>query len=98
MKLINKKRVFDLVEKGAMLVDMRSPVDFRDGTIPKAINLPLKNFLNKITGIQRNQKIIIFGKSISDQEIKSACNYAEQLGFEYLYVTEYKQLAEEMGA
>lgn len=98
MKLINKKRVFDLVEKGALLVDMRSPVDFRDGSIPKAVNLPLKNFLNKITGIQRKQKIIIFGKSISDQDIKSACNYAEQLGFENLYVSEYKQLVEEKGA
>ena len=40
MKRINKERATQLIEKGATLVDMRSPVSFRDGHIKGAVNLP----------------------------------------------------------
>lgn len=97
MRRISKKRVISMVDKGAILVDMRSPVEFRDGSVPKAINLPLRNFVNKIMGMERSQKIIIFSNSMKDSDLRSACNYAEQLGFENIYVTEYSQLEEKKG-
>lgn len=95
MKRVNKEKVFQLVGKGALLIDLRSPVDFRDGSIAGATNLPLKNFLNKIVGLNRKQKLVIFSEGIDDPDLKSATNYAEQLGFSDLFVTEYKQLAKE---
>lgn len=95
MKKVNKKRALALVGKGAMLVDMRSPVDFRDGSVPGAQNLPLKNFLNKIVGMNRKQKFVLFARDIEDADMKNAANYAEQLGFEELFVSEYKQLIKE---
>lgn len=93
MKKVNKERALALVTKGAMLVDMRSPVDFRDGSIPGAQNLPLKNFLNKIVGLDRKQKFVLFAREIEDKDMRNAVNYAEQLGFTELFVSEYKQLA-----
>lgn len=93
MKKVNKEKAFTLVKKGAMLVDMRSPVDFRDGSIPGAQNLPLKNFLNKIVGLDRKQKFVLFARDIEDNDMCNAVNYAEQLGFTELFVSEYKQLA-----
>lgn len=93
MKRVNKEKAEQLVNKGAMLVDMRSPVDFRDGSIKGATNLPLKNFLNKIVGLNRKQKFVLFAKSIDDADLKNAINYAEQLGFTDLFIAEYKQLA-----
>ena len=57
MKLVNKDRANKLVDKGALLIDMRSPIDFRDGHIQNSVNLPLKNFTNKLIGLKRNQKI-----------------------------------------
>lgn len=95
MKKVNKKRALSLVSKGAMLVDMRSPVDFRDGSIPGAQNLPLKNFLNKIVGMNRKQKFVLFARDIDDNDMKNAVNYAEQLGFTDLFISEYKQLIRE---
>lgn len=95
MKMINKKRALAMVAKGAMLVDMRSPVDFRDGTVAGAVNLPLKNFLNTITGMARTKKIVVFGKTVDDLDVKSAYNYSIQLGFDDVYVIQYDQLVAE---
>lgn len=96
MKMVNKKKAMDLVSKGALLVDMRSPVDFRDGSIKGSVNLPLKNFTNKLIGLKKDQKVVIFGKTVTDPDIKSACGYADQLGIgNNIFVTEYKQLLDE---
>lgn len=94
MKLVNKERTHKLVDKGALLVDLRSPVDFRDGAIKGSVNLPLKNFTNKLIGLNRNQKIVLISKSITDPDVKTACGYADQLGFGDVFVTEYNQLLE----
>lgn len=95
MRKINKERALHLVGKGAMLVDMRSPVSYRNGSIAGAANLPLKNFLNKIIGMNRKQKFVLFAEDINDSDMSNAINYAEQLGFTDLFVSEYKQLAKE---
>ncbi len=92
MKKIGKNGVEQLVAKGALLVDMRSPVDFRDGSIAGAINLPFRNFLNKITGLDRKVKIIIFGKEMDDSDVTQGYNYANQLGFTDIYVSSYLSL------
>lgn len=95
MRKINKERALHLVDKGAMLVDMRSSVSYRNGSIAGAANLPLKNFLNKIIGMNRKQKFVLFAEDINDSDMSNAINYAEQLGFTDLFVSEYKQLAKE---
>ena len=95
MKKVNKEKALQLVNKGAMLVDMRSPVDFRDGSISGATNLPLKNFLNKIIGMNRKQKFVLFARDINDADMRNAANYAEQLGFPELFISEYKQLSKQ---
>ena len=50
---VGKKRVDKLVGNGAMLIDMRSPVAFRNGSVDRSVNLPLRNFLNELTGMNR---------------------------------------------
>ena len=93
MKRVNKEKALQLVSKGALLIDMRSPVDFRDGSIPGARNLPLKNFTNTIFGLNRKQKLVLFANDINDADMHRAVNYANQLGFADLYISEYRQLA-----
>lgn len=94
MKTINKQKVEQLVSKGAILVDMRSPVDFRDAHIDGAINLPLKNFTNKIMGMPRTTTIVMYSAAASDPDLLSGVNYAEILGFTKLHVAEYSQLVD----
>ncbi|PPD55298.1 MAG: hypothetical protein CTY12_01445 [Methylotenera sp.] len=87
-KPIDKKRAEQLVEKGALLIDVRDPVSFRDGSLKNAINLPLVNMSQLMTK-DKNTKLIFFGKSKSDNELQLALSYAVQLKFEHvLYIND----------
>lgn len=93
MKKIDKKTFLKLVEKKNVLVaDMRNPVNYRDGHITNSLNLPLKNFTNKIMGLGRNYHIIAYSTSFDDADMALGIRYAEQLGFTNLYVAEYNTL------
>ena len=90
-KSINRKRVNQLVKHDALLVDMRSPVAYRNGSIDGAVNHPLKNFLNELTGMNRKTKIIVFGDTEEDPDVVTGINYGAQLGFT-MFVSSYKRL------
>lgn len=81
---INGKRAQKLVEKGALLVDVRSPVSFRDGTIPGAINLSLRQ-ISSLVREPKKRVLIFFGESETDDTLKAAVNYAMQFGFEQVF-------------
>ena len=92
-KSVNRKRVDQLVERGAILVDMRSPVAFRNGSVDGSVNLPLKNFLNQLSGMNRKTNIILFADSEDDPDVVTGINYAAQLGFD-VFVSDYKKLVD----
>ena len=94
MKRISKVRFEKLMEKetAPLLVDMRSPVSFRDGHLPNAVNLPLKNFVNKIMALPRETEIVVYSTSINDVDMVQGLNYAEQLGFRKIYQAEFDDL------
>jgi rhodanese-related sulfurtransferase len=98
MKIITKRKFDELVKKGAMVIDMRSPVAYRDGSIPGAVNLPLKPFLNKLIGIDKKKKIIIFGTNLDLNDLKTAYQYASKLGYENIFVADYNTLVEKIPA
>jgi hypothetical protein len=95
MKMISKSKALDLVQRGALLVDMRSPVAFRDGHVDGAINLPLRNFTNKIMGMDKKTKIIIYGDEVTDAVLRQGDMYAETLGFVDVFIADYKTLTGE---
>jgi thiosulfate sulfurtransferase len=92
MRRINKEKANKLLTKGAILVDMRSPVAYRDGHITGSQNLPLKNFTNLLMKTDRKKSIIIYGESFEDKDLSHGFNYAEQLGFTEVFATDYETL------
>lgn len=78
------RRAQKLVEKGAMLIDVRSPVSYRDGTIPGAVNMSLRQ-ISLLTREPKNRSLIFFGESDHDDTLKAAINYAFQYGFMNVY-------------
>ena len=90
-KEIGRNRVMKLIEKGAMLIDMRTPVEFRDGTVNGAINLPLRNMLNKIMAVPRNTTLVFFSNE-GDDDLNIASKYAIELGFSDVYISNYTTL------
>lgn len=83
MKYINGKKAKDLIEKkSALLVDTRNPVDFRNGSLPNAVNLPLRNLMNTLMEYRGSKTpIIIFGDE-NDNTLTVAANYADNLRVE----------------
>ena len=78
--------------KNVLLADMRSPVSFRDGHLEGAVNLPLKNFTNKIMPMPKNTVIVAYSDRYHDIDLVQGVKYAEQLGFSDIYIAEYKWL------
>ena len=93
MNKIGKTKAQKLLAKGAVLVDMRSPVLYRDGHIAGAVNLPLKNFTNLLMGTPDKKKpIVIYGTTTEDVDVTHGFKYAEQLGFTQVFATDYESL------
>lgn len=92
MKRIGNNKALELINKGAMLVDMRSPVAYRDRHVTGAVNLPLRNFLNTIQKMDRKHAIIIYSDSVTDDVLRQGNTYAENLGFSNIYITSYADM------
>lgn len=90
MRHITKERFTKLVNKGTMLVDMRSPVAFRNGHIAGAMNMTLRQFTNYLMILSnRNLEIILYCDTFCEDDLKHALNYADQLGFTKILTADY---------
>ncbi len=92
MKRIGKTKAVELVKRGALLVDMRSPVSFRDGHVEGSVNLPLRNFVNRIMPMDKKTQIIIYSDFVTDDVLRWGNTYATNLGFTEVFVTDYTSL------
>lgn len=81
---ISGSKAKKLVDKGAVLVDVRNPVAYRDGSLPGAINLSLRQ-LSQLAPKPKNIPIVLFGDSDDDPTLKSAINYVSLYGFDKVY-------------
>lgn len=82
---ITGKKAQDLVKKGALLIDLRDPVSFRDKSIPGAVNLSLR----QVSSVQKHPKatkIVLIGDPADKGTVTSAGNYLSQYGFQHVYV------------
>jgi rhodanese-related sulfurtransferase len=76
-------------KKSTMVIDMRSPIEYRNGHIDESVNLPLRNFLNTITPLNKETKLILFADAMDNEDLVAGIKYAAQLGFNNIYTTEY---------
>lgn len=69
-----------LVEKrGYSVIDTRSPVEYRNGTLFNAPNAPLRNFLSVFVPMLReSNKIVLIGSEKDNEAFKACIRYAEQ--------------------
>lgn len=74
---ISGKKAKRMVDKGALLFDTRSPVQFRDGTLAGAVNISPRS-VSVLIKYPKNTKMVFFGESTDTSTI---INYATQMGF-----------------
>ncbi len=53
----------ELVEQGALLVDVRTPQEYEQHHIPGALNLPLQELDNRISELPEDQDIVLYCRS-----------------------------------
>lgn len=93
MRHITKERFNKLVAKGITLIDMRSPVSFRDGHIHGAMNFTLRQFTNYLMVLSdKSKQIIVYCDSFCEDDLKHALNYASQLGFTKILTADYHDI------
>lgn len=51
------------VESGAMIVDVRTPKEFQEGTYQGAVNIPLNEIANRIDEFKEKKDIVVFCRS-----------------------------------
>ncbi len=82
---INGMKAKKLIEKkGGLLIDVRPPTSFRDGTLPGAINISLRQ-ISSLLKHPKNTQLIFFADTNDDEDLRAALNYAVQLGFGNIY-------------
>ena len=53
------EKVGDLLQRGALIVDVRTPEEYRGGHITESVNIPLNMIPNKVNELKRKNKPII---------------------------------------
>jgi phage shock protein E len=53
-----KVNIKELMASGALVVDVRTPVEYKDGHVKGAINLPLQTLGNNLNKLKKDQVII----------------------------------------
>jgi phage shock protein E len=67
----------------AQLVDVRSAMEFSQGALPEAINLPLQSIMAADNLLDKDKGIILY--CVSGARSNTAKNYLMQMGFKNIY-------------
>lgn len=54
-----EERIVSLLEKQALIIDVRTPEEYKQGHITESVNIPLNQLPNKINELKRKGKPII---------------------------------------
>lgn len=87
---VNGTKARKLVASGAILIDTRSAIDFRDGTIMGAINLPLRR-ISEMMRYDRRTKFVVFGTAPDDENALQTAKYLGLYGFTDVYILDSKE-------
>lgn len=58
-----EKQVEKMIREGAFLVDVRSPMEFDEGTAKGAINIPLEDLEDRLADFEGKKNIVLFCRS-----------------------------------
>ena len=58
-----QKTIKEWVQDGAMIVDVRTPSEFSEGSIENAVNIPLNEIENRISEFDNKPAVIVFCRS-----------------------------------
>jgi len=79
----NKAKLAELIQNKALLVDVRTPAEFVEGSAPGAINIPLDQIHLNLDKFKNQSGIIVFCRS--GNRSSQAKAILEKSGFQEVY-------------
>jgi len=73
----------EILSIGGQLIDVRSPVEFSQGALKGAINMPINSFQNLMDGIDKSKPVVLYCRTGARSGMVK--NYLEQLGFDQVH-------------
>jgi rhodanese-related sulfurtransferase len=80
----NEEKLRQMVAAGALLVDVRTPEEFKSGSVNGALNIPLNDIQSKASQLKNEKGIILFCRSgsrsgmakmiLEARGVKNVCN------------------------
>ncbi len=67
------------IEAGAVIVDVRTPEEFRDGAYPGALNIPVSNLAGRLSEIPKDKPVVLY--CASGARSASAARTLKQAGY-----------------
>lgn len=77
------EQAWDLVEQGALLIDVRTPGEFNQGHLTDAKNLPLSTIETAFDNIDKDTLIVVYCRS--GNRSGQAMSYLKQAGFTQIH-------------
>ena len=87
-KIVDTETAKELFDRGVLFVDVRDAVDYKNGHIPSAIHVNVRDstFEAKFVKVaKKDQEIVIYCRGISCTRSPLAISKAKSMGFEKLY-------------
>lgn len=81
--MYSTKSIEEVIKEGAFLVDVRTPEEFRYGSVEGATNIPLDTVPEHIDDFKNKDNIVLFCQS--GARCGSAKAYLESIGVENIY-------------
>ena len=78
----------ELFDRGVLFVDVRNPDDYKNGHIPGAIHVDVRDSTFEVKFVEvakKDQEIVIYCKGSSCSRSRLAISKAKAMGFEKLY-------------
>ena len=73
----------ELVENGGQLIDVRSSLEYRQGALKDAVNIPVESIPQSTNTIDRNKPVMLY--CVSGMRASVVKRFLESLGFNYVY-------------
>jgi len=77
------KRCWALIERGAKVIDVRSPEEFSSGHLPQAINVPLNQISSWLLDQDQKQDYVLY--CAAGIRAQKACEQLKISGFSNIY-------------
>jgi phage shock protein E len=52
--------VMDAIKAGAQVVDVRTPEEFRDGSYPGAVNIPVNELARRMSELKKDRAVVLY--------------------------------------